>query len=216
MGASGEFTVVGSCEDLRGAALTIDRTMPDVAVTELDVGPRDGASIVRELRRRLAARAGVLIFTGLSSWRNIADAWRSGAAGLVLKTDALETLREGIRVVGAGRPYLTPSVPQTLRELLDRPSGILTALSEREREVFHLVIRGLSNRRIGRELFISPKTVDSHRGRILDKLGCRTAVELVRFAFVNGLAGESELLLQGEETPGTEAQAGAASGRSAE
>lgn len=83
-------------------------------------------------------------------------------------------------------------------------------LSEREREVFHLVIRGLSNRRIGSELFISPKTVDSHRGRILEKLSCHTALELVRFAFLNGLADECEPRLQREETPGAEVQDGAA------
>jgi DNA-binding NarL/FixJ family response regulator len=124
--------------------------------------------------------------------RDCGRARRAGADGVVLKNDPPECLIEALRVVARGGTYLSRSLPLELRESVDRAPDVLAILSGRELEVFYLVIRGLTNRRIGLELFISPKTVDSHRGRILDKLGCRSAVELVRFAYLNGLVPNPE------------------------
>jgi two-component system, NarL family, response regulator NreC len=189
---STEFQVVGECADLRSALLMVDRCHPDVVVTDFDLGPREGGSAILELRRHLGA-GGVVVFTGLPSWRAIGRARQAGARSVLLKTDPVETLAEAIRVTARGGAFLSASLPTELRNGVDRAPNVLGVLSDREREVFHLVVRGLTNRRIGRELFISPKTVDSHRGRILDKLGCRSAVELVRFAYVNGLIASPEL-----------------------
>jgi DNA-binding NarL/FixJ family response regulator len=186
LGQTGDLHIVASCGDVRTALLMVDKTAPAVIVTDLDLGVRDSGAAIRELCNRLGEN-GVVVFTGLLCWRSIGRARTAGAAGIVLKTDPLERLAEAIRVVGQGGSYLSPTLPHELREAVDRAPDVLGVLSEREREVFHLVVRGLTNRRIGRELFISPKTVDSHRGRILDKLGCRSAVELVRFAYLNGL-----------------------------
>jgi DNA-binding NarL/FixJ family response regulator len=66
-------------------------------------------------------------------------------------------------------------------------AGVLDALSGRERDVFELIVRGMTNAEIGRELCISPKTVDTHRQRIYDKLGCHSACDVVRFAAANGV-----------------------------
>jgi two-component system, NarL family, response regulator NreC len=207
LSASGEFLIVGSCGDIRSALRMVDQAAPEVIVMDLDVGAGDGGSSVRELRRLLPT-GGVLVFPPRLCWRTLGAARRAGAAGVVLKTDPLDTVAEAIRVVGQGGSYLSRSLPSELRESLDQAPDVLTLLSGREREVFYLVIRGLTNRRIGRELFISPKTVDSHRGRILDKLGCRSAVELVRFAYLNGLLpdapqtnGQTDVLLSATEQP---------------
>jgi DNA-binding NarL/FixJ family response regulator len=188
---SPEFQVIGSCGDVRSALLMVDRCHPDVVVTDLELGAREGGAAILELRRHLVS-VGIVVFTRLPSWRAIGRARQAGAQSVVLKTDPIETLVEAIRVTTRGGSYLSVSLPTELRTGVDRAPDVLGVLSHRECEVFHLVVCGLTNRRIGRELFISPKTVDSHRGRILEKLGCRSAVELVRFAFVNGLDTMSE------------------------
>jgi DNA-binding NarL/FixJ family response regulator len=189
--ALGEFHVVGACGDVRTVLHMAENVVPDVVVVEPDLGQTDGASAVRDLRRQLSG-SGIVVFTSLFCWRAIGRARRAGACGFVLKTDPVATLADAIRAVGRGASFWTPSLPPELRDSIDRAPDVLSALSQRECEVFHLVVHGLTNRSIGRELFISPKTVDSHRGRILDKLGCRSAVELVRFAFINGLVPEGE------------------------
>jgi DNA-binding NarL/FixJ family response regulator len=206
LGQGGEFRIVGSCGDLRTALLLIDKLAPDVVLTELDLGARDAGAAVRQLRTRLPSGA-IVAFTATVCWRTIGRARRAGADAVVLKSDPLESLAEAMRVVARGGSYLSRSLPQEVRDAVDQAPDVLGALSEREREVFCLVIRGLTNRRIGRELFISPKTVDSHRGRILDKLGCRSAVELVRFAYLNALvppgetAADADQLSPNEEPP---------------
>jgi DNA-binding NarL/FixJ family response regulator len=129
---------------------------PDVVVADLDLVTRESASAVREVRDRLTT-GGVIIFTGMICWRTLAGAVRAGAAGVVLKSDPLESLAEAIRVVARGETYLSRSLPRELLDAVHRAPDLLGVLSDREREVFHLVVRGLTNRRIGRELFISPK-----------------------------------------------------------
>jgi two-component system response regulator NreC len=196
---SREFESVAGCSDLRTAVLMIEKLTPDVVVTELELGGREGAAAVRELARHLPG-GGVLVFTGLPSpcWRAIGRARQAGARGVVLKHDGLDLVLDAVRVVARGGTYLSRSLPPELLEGVDRAPDILEVLSDREREVFHLVVRGLTNQRISRELFISPKTVDSHRGRILAKLGCRSAVELVRFAYLNELMPEGRRTLHPE------------------
>ncbi len=204
---SRELEAVASCADLRSAVLMIDKLTPDVVVTEIEIDGREGASTVRELCDHLPG-GGVVVFTDSPSWRAVSRARQAGARGVVLKTDALETLNEAIMAVARGGTYLTRSLPPELCESVERAPDILGVLSGREREVFHLVVRGLTNRRIARELFISPKTVDSHRGRILAKLGCRSAVELVRFAYLNQLLPDSRALHREPELPAPEVQPG--------
>jgi two-component system, NarL family, response regulator NreC len=184
----GVFHVVGTYGNARTAVSLCTKLAADIVVMDPDVVGGDGASVIRDLRRQ-RPEAAVVVFTSRICWRDLGRARIAGAAGFVLKTDPLSTLTEAMHAVLRGETYLSPRLPSELRENIDSAPDALDVLSDREREVFHLVIRGLTNRRIGRELFISPKTVDSHRGRILDKLGCRSAVELVHFAFVNGLVG---------------------------
>jgi DNA-binding NarL/FixJ family response regulator len=189
--ALGDLHVVGTCGDPRTLLLMAESLTPDVVVVEPDLERGDGVAAIADLRRRLS-RGSIVVFTTLLCWRSIGRARRAGATGFVLKTDPVISLADAIRAVARGQTFWSLSLPPGLRDWIDRAPDVLSALSDREREVFHLVVQGFTNRRIGRQLFISPKTVDSHRGRILDKLGCRSAVELVRFAFVNGLVRDSE------------------------
>ena len=127
------------------------------------------------------------------------DALQAGASGFLLKDVQPELLVAGIRAVHAGESLLAPSVTRRMIEaFLDRPRAVvdtvaegqrIAALTLREQEVLRLVARGLSNREIASELFVSETTVKTHVGRVLTKLGLRDRVHAVIFAYQCGLAG---------------------------
>jgi DNA-binding NarL/FixJ family response regulator len=117
---------------------------------------------------------------------HLARALQAGASGYALKSDSTEITLEAIRSVVAGQTWVSPRLSSRLIHGRPEHSG-LAALSAREREVFDLAVRGLTGREIAQRLFISYKTVESHRYKINRKLGVRSIAELVRLAAINGL-----------------------------
>lgn len=113
-------------------------------------------------------------------------AFEAGARGYALKTELPLAILEGIRAVARGELYLSPGLPRSVLSGRgsDDPLGPLTL---REREVFSLVVGGLSNESVAHELDISVKTVQTHRAKINEKLGVHSTGELVRFAAIRGL-----------------------------
>jgi DNA-binding NarL/FixJ family response regulator len=145
-------------------------------------------------RRIVAADAGarVLILTTFDLDEYVYEALRAGASGFVLKDDPPEQLIAAIHTVAAGDALLSPSVTKRVIERfskIPRPPAEtpLDDLSERERDVFRLIARGLSNAEIGQELFISETTVKTHVTHILAKLGLRDRVQAVVLAYQSGL-----------------------------
>jgi DNA-binding NarL/FixJ family response regulator len=140
--------------------------------------------------RGLGAR--ILILTTFDLDEYVYEALRAGASGFVLKDDSPEQLIAAIRTVAAGDALLSPTIT---RRVIQRFAGMprptppkeLDELSERERDVFQLVARGLSNAEIGQELFISETTVKTHVTHILSKLGLRDRVQAVVLAYQSGL-----------------------------
>jgi len=136
--------------------------------------------------------ARVLVLTTFDLDEYVYEALRAGASGFVLKDDPPEQLIAAIRTVAAGDALLSPAVTKRVIERfsrMPRPTAPtkLDELSEREREVFRLVARGLSNAEIGQELFISETTVKTHVTHILAKLGLRDRVQAVVLAYQSGL-----------------------------
>jgi len=148
-----------------------------------------------EATRRIVATdesARVLVLTTFDLDEYVYEALRAGASGFVLKDDPPEQLIAAIRTVAAGDALLSPAVTKRVIERfsrMPRPTAPtkLDELSEREREVFRLVARGLSNAEIGQELFISDTTVKTHVTHILAKLGLRDRVQAVVLAYQSGL-----------------------------
>ena len=145
-------------------------------------------------RRILAADPGarILILTTFDLDEYVYEALRAGASGFVLKDEPPEQLIAAIRTVAAGEALLSPSVTKRVIEQFSRmprptPPKELDELSERERDVFRLIARGLSNAEIGQELFISETTVKTHVTHILSKLGLRDRVQAVVLAHQTGL-----------------------------
>ena len=164
---------------------------PTVILMDIRMPELDGL----EATRRILAEdrgARILILTTFDLDEYVYEALRAGASGFVLKDDSPEQLIAAIRTVAAGDALLSPTVT---RRVIQRFAGMprpapppeLEELSEREREVFRLMARGLSNAEIGQELFISETTVKTHVTHILSKLGLRDRVQAVVLAYQSGL-----------------------------
>lgn len=165
----------------------------DLLIADLCLPGPDGVSAITEARRRWPDRR-ILVLTMYDDPFRAAAAIAAGADGFAVKIDDDGRLLQAVHAVADGRRWLSPLVSGATvdRLLAHRRGGVVAAgplapLSHREREVFDLMIRGYSCPEIGRELFISPRTADTHRSHIFEKLSVHSAAELVRFAARFGL-----------------------------
>jgi DNA-binding NarL/FixJ family response regulator len=163
---------------------------PTVVLMDIRMPELDG---IQATRRILAAddEARVLILTTFDLDEYVYEALRAGASGFVLKDEPPEQLLAAIRTVAAGDALLSPTVTKRVIKQFGRiprpaPPKELEDLSDRERDVFRLVARGLSNAEIGNELYISETTVKTHVTHILQKLDLRDRVQAVVLAYQTG------------------------------
>lgn len=190
LAANPEFEIVGEAADARSAYSVVDSTRPDLCVVDFRLPGTDGISATRELMRRHPDMR-VAVVSAHEEPDIVADALSAGASGFILKAEPFQLCVEGLRAITRGETWLSPSIGTDAVEVLRKrrgrngdagPRGRLDVLSNREREVFHLLVAGASNSKIARELCISVKTVETHREHILRKLSCHSIVELIRFA----------------------------------
>jgi DNA-binding NarL/FixJ family response regulator len=177
------FDLVAETSDARSMFPLIDSKRPNVVLLDLRLPGMDGVTATRELQTR-APDTKVMILSAYTRQHDVDEAWAAGVHGYVTKMQDAGELRAAIEKVAAGERYLSPGLKPSQKA--DR-SGPLGMLSARERDVFRLLVRGLTTREIASELTISGKTVDTHRERILKKLDLHTAVELVRYAATNNV-----------------------------
>ena len=190
LGGEEDIDVVAEAGNGREAVERAARFHPDVVLMDIRMPEVDG---LEATRRILAAdrAARVLILTTFDLDEYIYEALAIGASGFVLKDDPPEQLIAAIRTVAAGDALLSPTITKRVIKAFSRvprptPSKVLDELSDRERAVFRLIARGLSNGEIGRELFISETTVKTHVTHILQKLNLRDRVQAVVFAYRTG------------------------------
>jgi len=180
--------VVAEAATAQDAWQLADEYRPDLTIMDLFLRGESGISATRELCRRQRGTR-VLILTATDNPSFVREAFAAGARGYALKEQTAEEILAAVRAVGSGSRYLSSRFDQ---ELMGdgKPStltdGLFGQLSAREREIFDLVVAGHGNQRIATELFISVKTVETHRARINRKLGVHSGVELVRFAALHG------------------------------
>ena len=167
------------------------RFRPDVVLMDIRMPELDG---LQATRRILAADDGarVLVLTTFDLDEYVFEALRAGASGFVLKDDSPEQLIAAIRTVAAGAALLSPTVTRRVIQRFARmqrpaPPKELQELSERERDVFRLLARGLSNGEIGEQLYIGEATVKTHVTHILQKLDLRDRVQAVVLAHETGV-----------------------------
>lgn len=167
---------------------------PDVIVMDLSMPHgKDGLSATSELKKQLPDVA-ILILTMHDDEEYLFMAIQAGASGCILKSAPHDELLSAIQSVAEGQAYLHPSATRRLMEeyLGNVKKGAVDTynlLSDREREVLTLIAKGFSNKEIAEQLVISVKTVETHKGNLMEKLGMRTRPELVAYALKKGLLG---------------------------
>ena len=184
--STGDMKVVATATDAATAVAAAQEHRPDVLVLDVSM-PGGGLEVARRVRE-MELPTKVVILTMFSEDRYVMEAVRLGAAGYVLKRSADKELLEAIRTVAAGEAYLTPAAVRLLLATRQSEGGRADpALSPREREVLRFTARGYSNLEIAERLFVSPKTVDTYRSRIMAKLDLHRRSELVEYALGHGL-----------------------------
>jgi DNA-binding NarL/FixJ family response regulator len=183
------LSVVGEVSDGQ-AALEFARGNPvDVLVLDLTMPGTDGFEVLRRVKAELPSIK-VLVLTMHVNAEYVARAVQDGADGYLLKDSAVQDLVAAIEAVQSGRAYYSPPVQRELSELLrahaapPRPVDLLT---DREREVLHLVAIGLSTKEIASKLDISARTVETHRANLMRKLNLKSVALLTQFALREGL-----------------------------
>jgi DNA-binding NarL/FixJ family response regulator len=186
-----DLTVVGEAGDGLEALAVIGRTRPDVVLMDIRMPVLDGIEATERLFADPGPTPRVLVLTTFDLDEGAARAIRAGASGFVLKDAEPEFLLAAIRTVNAGTAVLAPSATRELfRHFGSRRAAVPDAyagLTSREREVFLLASRGLTNAEIAAKEFLSEATVKTHMSRILPKLGLRDRVQLVVYAYEHGL-----------------------------
>jgi two-component system, NarL family, response regulator NreC len=197
LGATKDIEVVGEATNGREAIALVERLKPDVAVMDLDMPQMDGITAMKELAK-LGLSTRVLILTMHTEEEYLVTLLEAGAAGYLVKNAADRELADAVRAVAAGDSYVQASAARTLARAVSRRAEHADEreqyqqLSERERGVLVLVASGYSASEIGEKLFISPKTVDTYKQRVQEKLGLSHRADFVQFALKLGLLARDE------------------------
>ena len=175
--------VVGDADPVEHALVRAPALRPDVAVLDVRLPDGDGITVCRELRSRVPELA-CLMLTSFDDEDALLDAIMAGAAGYVLKQIRGSDLVSAVRTVASGQSMLDPATTARLMRTLradpaETPalSPELASLSPRERDILALIGDGLTNREIGKKLYLSEKTVKNHISRLLAKLGVQRRVQ---------------------------------------
>ncbi|MGH8084404.1 MAG: response regulator [Lysobacter sp.] len=174
--------VVAEAASADEAVLQARATVPDAVLLDLSMPGRNGFEALDELRR-VCPDTAVVIMSMHDDASHVREALARGALGFVVKEAAPAELEIALRAAGAGRTYLSPQVsaPQLRATTLARSDGV-DRLPPRQREILAALGAGRSTKQIAGDLGISPKTVETHRARIMDALSCRSSIELLRVA----------------------------------
>ncbi|MCL5075837.1 MAG: response regulator transcription factor [Chloroflexi bacterium] len=196
LNAQPDMEVVGEAGDGAEALEKADVLRPDVLLLDLSMPGMGGLEAIHHLKRR-CPEVKILILSMYDDESYLREALRAGAAGYTLKKGADTELLAAIRAVQRGEIFLHPALTKVLvgdllRKELGRekrattPAGY-TALSEREREVLRFLAHGYTNQQVADRLFLSLKTVETYKARLMRKLGLRSRADLVRYAMQQGL-----------------------------
>ena len=188
LSAQPDLTVVGTASDGRDAVTKVLQLAPQIAILDISMPELDGIEAARQIA---ATRPEVqlIILSMHGGAQHVFHALEAGVRGYLLKESAGREIIDAIRMVHSGRRYLSPKVAEIVTENVGTRSGAtpLESLSRREREILKLVADGHSSAAIGAKLYLSPKTVDSYRSRMMQKLHLSDLAAVVKFAIQHGL-----------------------------
>lgn len=192
LGVAKDIEVVGEAKDGGEAVSMTDRLKPDVVVMDLSMPGMDGTAATRVIvEKRPETR--VLVLTMHAEEEYLVPLLEAGASGYLMKSAADRDLVDAVRAVAHGDTYVRPSAARALANRLTRKDPAqeerarFEKLTQRERDVLRLVAQGYTAPEIGERLFISPKTVDTYKHRLQEKLGIAHRSDYVQIALRLGL-----------------------------
>ncbi len=192
LNAQPDFEVVGEAQDGRQAIQEAQKLQPDVILMDITMPDMNGIEATRQIKK-LLPETKVLVLTMHEHDEYVFQALRAGASGYMLKEAADTDLISALRVIQNGQFYLSPTAQSVMvgdylqRVRTGEEKDSYSSLTEREREILKLVAEGYTNNQIAERLIISPKTVDTHRTHVMDKLNLHSRAELVKYAMRRGL-----------------------------
>lgn len=194
------FEVIGEATDGLEAVKGCEALGPDVAVLDISMPVLNGVDAARQIKKA-RPKTKIILLTMYTGDRFILQSLRAGVSGYVLKSKATAELVDAIDAVSRGEIYLSAGVSRTVvMAFLSKTELPSDHLSDRERQVLQLIAEGKSTKQIGSILFISAKTVESHRTNIMQKLQIFNVPGLVRYAICQGLV-TAEQNLGADELP---------------
>jgi len=185
------MSVIGDAETGLEAVAMATRLSPDIVVMDIGMPDLNGIEAARQISA-IAPNVKVIGLSMHSDRRYVTEMLRAGAAGYLLKDSAFEELAQAIRAVVCGRIYLSPAIADTvvaaaIHRDTERGNTAYSQLTEREREVLQQLAEGKSTRAIAESLYVSVKTVETHRRHIMKKLKLRSVAALTKYAIREGL-----------------------------
>jgi DNA-binding NarL/FixJ family response regulator len=185
--AQPDMEVIACVEDGREAVRLAKEAGPNVVLMDLSMPEMNGAEATRAIMAN-DPKCRVIVLSMYAEREYVRRALKAGAAGYVVKGSAAKELVEAIRAAHAGGRFLSPRVADVMLEDIGaEEQDPLGRLSAREREVLQLIAEGRTGAEIAERLALSPKTVETYRARLIEKLGIRDVAGLVRFAIQRGL-----------------------------
>ena len=186
--AQTDMRVLAIAADGREAVRLTEEMRPDVVLMDLSMPELNGADATRVILEQDPGRR-VIVLSMYAEHEYVRRALKSGALGYVVKRSAAKDVVDAIRAMHAGQRYVSPLVEGAVGETGGRgdKDDRLARLSTREREVLQLLAEGRTGSEIAQRLSLSPKTVETYRARLVEKLGIRDVAGLVRFAIQRGI-----------------------------
>ena len=186
---TGEFSVVAVSENATSLVELAEDRKPDLVMMDLRISGTCAFDTIGKIRASVA-QAAVLVFSSWDDAKHVRRALKAGAVGYLLKNGALDEIVRAIRLTADGQSYISPQLSEHVVQAIlqeDETESALAGLTAREREVLRLVAEGYSSRQIAEALGVSPKTIETHRARMMSKLGIHKSSKLVRFAIEAGV-----------------------------
>ncbi len=189
--ANPEIKVVGDAANGRQVVSLVKELQPDIVIMDISMPEQNGIDATRQILEAFP-QARVIILSMLGTADHVFHALQAGVRGFLLKESAGREVMEAVQSVYAGDMYFSRPITFTLvndymQARVDSQSTPLESLSIRENEILCLVVEGKTSAEIGKSLNLSPKTVESYRSRMMQKLGVSDMSELIKFAIKNGL-----------------------------
>ena len=189
--AEPDLRVAGEAADGLEAVKLIEQERPDVLIVDWMMPGLGGLEVIRQARS-CSPQTRCIVLSMHANEGYVLEALKNGASGYVLKEESHAAMVEAVRAVTAGRRYLSPPLSEKIIERFLSGGEVAAEdsyekLTDREREVLHLAAEGRTNSEIADRLCVSPRTVETHRAHLMQKLGLKNQTELIRFALKRGI-----------------------------